>query len=214
MFSLIKDIIANNLRSLPIYLRWLERDLADCETILELGCGSYSPLLKIGLGHKIHAVDIWEPYVTKHNREGSYKSCTLDNILTMNYSEKSVDAVVMCDVLEHLERKYVYFIELFRKLENCARKKVILFTPNGFVENDEVDGDPYQRHVAAWYPRDYKRESYTVRGGTGFHWLYGKAGRIKYRPYTLMAYVGQLSQLLIYYIPNMAWYSYAVKEVK
>lgn len=213
MINLIKDIIANNLRSLPVYLRWLERDLADCESILELGCGSYSPLLKIGYGHKTHAVDIWEPYVTKHSEAGDYKSCTLDNILTMNYPEKSVDAIVMCDVLEHLERKDVYFAELFHKFETCARKKVILFTPNGFIANDEVDGDPYQRHVAAWYPCDYKREGYTVRGGTGFHWLYGKAGIIKRRPYTLMEYVGQLSQLLIYHFPNLAWHSYAVKEL-
>ena len=213
MFNLIKDIIANNLRSLPVYLRWLERDLADCDNILELGCGSDSPLLKIGLGHKTHAVDIWEPYIIKHSEVGNYKSCTLENILTMPYPEKSVDAIVMCDVLEHLERKEVYYTELFQRFENCARKKVILFTPNGFIENDEVDGDPYQRHVAAWFPEDYRREGYKVKGGAGFHWLYGKAGIIKRRPYTLMEYVGQLSQLLVYHFPNLAWHSYAVKEL-
>ena len=213
MFNLIKDIIANNLNSKPAYLRWLERDLADCDSILELGCGSDSPLLKIGLGHKTHAVDIWEPYVTRHQRLVDYETCTVANILTMNYPEKFVDAVVMCDVLEHLERKDVYYNELFRKMEQCARKKVILFVPNGFMENDEVDGDPYQRHVSAWCPNDYRREGYKIRGTTGFHWLYGKAGIVRWRPRVFMEYLGQLSQLLIYHFPKYAWHSYAVKEL-
>jgi len=59
MINLIKDILAANLHSQSVYLRWLKRDLADCESILELGCGSDSPLLKIGYGYKTHAVDIW-----------------------------------------------------------------------------------------------------------------------------------------------------------
>jgi len=213
MFNLIKDIIVNNLRSKPVYLRWLESDLADCDSILELGCGSDSPLLKIGLGYKTHAIDIWEPYVTKHNEAGNYKTCTVANILTMSYPEKSYDAIVMCDVLEHMERKEVYYTKLFRKFENCARKKVILLVPNGFMENDEVDGDPYQRHVSAWWPDDYKREGYKVKGTTGLHCLYGKAGIVKRRPFVLMSYIGQLSQLLIYHFPNLAWHSYAVKEL-
>jgi len=104
MINLIKDILAANLHSQSVYLRWLKRDLADCESILELGCGSDSPLLKIGYGYKTHAVDIWEPYVTKHTLAGNYKSCSLDNILTMHYPYKSVDAVVICDVLEHLDK--------------------------------------------------------------------------------------------------------------
>jgi len=196
-----------------VYLRWLERDLADCESILELGCGSYPPLLKIGLGHKTHAVNIWEPYIQKHIKEGNYSHCWQEDILTMPYPEKTYDAIVMCDVLEHLERKDVYYYDLFRRFENCARKKVILFTPNGFMENDEVDGDPYQRHVSAWFPEDFQREGYKVRGATGFHWLYGKAGIVKRRPRTPMEYYGQLSQLVIYYFPNLAWHSYAVKEL-
>ena len=66
------------------YLEWLKRDLADCESILELGCGRYSPLLKVGAGPRTVAVDIWKPYINMHRAANSYSRCIEANILTMD----------------------------------------------------------------------------------------------------------------------------------
>ena len=57
------------------YRTWLKRDLADCDSILELGCGSNSPILQIGYGAKTTGVDIFETYVDEHNRQGHYQHC-------------------------------------------------------------------------------------------------------------------------------------------
>lgn len=198
------------------YLRWLQRDLADCDSILELGCGSNSPILKIGYGFKTDAVDIWESYIDMHNRAGDYHNCILADILTLPLvpdKEKAYDAVVICDVLEHLPRQRVLDIDLFKALEKVARKKVILFTPNGFVENDEVDGDHYQRHVSAWEPEDYISHGYKVDGSTGLRWLMGKASLPKYHPYAIFQILIILSQPLVFKHPKIAWHSYAVKEL-
>ena len=195
------------------YLVWLKRDLADCESILELGCGRYSPLLKVGAGPRTVAVDIWEPYVTMHNKAKDYHTCVLGNILTMDLDSysKSFDAVVICDVLEHLPREEVLRIDLFKAIEKVARKKVILFTPNGFIENDKVDGDPYQEHVSAWEQEDYTSRGYKVVGSTGLRWLMGKASLPKYRPELLGQLLILFSQPLVYWFPDIAWHSYAVK---
>lgn len=193
------------------YLKWLERDLADCETILELGCGSNSPLLKIGLGKKTVAIDIWQPYVDMHNDKGDYADCWKADILKLGIAHK-YDAVVLCDVLEHLPRPEVRNSGLFDIIEAAARKKVILFTPNGFIENDEVDGDPYQAHVSAWEPEDYLKRGYTVKGATGIRYILGKASLPKYHPYSIMAIIAMLSQPIIFNHPKIAWHSYAVKE--
>lgn len=195
------------------YLRWLKRDLADCQSILDLGCGANSPILQIGLGNKAHAVDIFRPYVEMHNARHAYRRCTQDNILDMPFEDKAYDAVVICDVLEHLPREKVLSRDLFTQMERCARKKVIIFVPNGFIENDLVDGDPYQAHMSAWEPDDYTSRGYRVKGATGLRYLFGKASRPKYRPYGLCAIIGMLTQPYVYNRPHLAWHSYAVKEL-
>jgi len=196
------------------YRRWLKRDLADCESILELGCGSNSPILQIGYGDKTDAVDIWQPYVTKHKRNKSYRRCWRRDIMAMDIPANAYDAVVICDVLEHLSRAEVIDSDLFGKIEGCARKKVIIFTPNGFIENDEVDGDPYQAHISQWKPGDYEKRGYKVVGATGLIYLFGKASLPKYRPYSVCAIVGMLTKPLVYLYPKLAWHSYAVKELE
>lgn len=207
-WKVVKDWLVN---SYP-YLEWLKRDLADCESILELGCGSNSPLLKIGYGYKTDAVDIWQPYVDAHNERGDYRKCEQADILAMDFSGRSYDAVVICDVLEHLDKPKVYKVGLFGKVEKLAKKKVILFTPNGFVPNDEVDGDPYQAHISAWYPRDYRERGYKVVGSTGVRWLMGKASLPRFKPADLFQVLIMLTQPMVYWWPGVAWHSYAVKE--
>lgn len=196
------------------YKRWLKRDLADCRTILELGCGANSPLLQIGYGLKTTSMDMFQPYIDKHNRAGDYHKCFPQDILTYDFPVKLYDAVVITDVMEHLDRKTVINSGLFEKMERCAIKKVIIFTPNGFVENDEVDGDPWQRHISAWEPVDYARQGYKVRGATGLRYILGKASLPKYHPYSVFAIIAMLSQPIIFNNPELAWHSYAVKEIK
>lgn len=196
------------------YRNWLKRDLADCESILELGCGANSPILQIGYGHKTDAIDIWEPYITMHKSQGNYKDCQQASLLCSEVSPNSYDAVVILDVLEHLHRPHVKDSDLFTKMELWAKKKVIIFTPNGFVENDKVDGDPYQIHVSAWEPCDYRKRGYKVAGATGLRYIFGKASLPKYHPYSVFAILGMLSKPLVYHKPELAWHSYAVKEIK
>jgi hypothetical protein len=196
------------------YREWLKRDLGDCETILELGCGSNSPILQIGYGGKTWTVDIWQPYVEKHNQLKDYKVCLKADILDMAYGVKGYDAVVVFDVLEHLPKEKVLAFDLFTKMESSARKKVILFTPNGYVDNDEVDGDPYQKHLSAWEPEDYLKRGYTVHGATGLRYILGKASRPKYHPYSVFEIIAMISKPWIFNRPNIAWHSYAVKELE
>jgi len=195
------------------YRNWLKRDLVDCESILELGCGANSPILQIGYGPKTDAVDIWQPYVDMHNRASNYNRCHQSDILALDIPTEYYDAVVICDVLEHLEKDEVFRSNLLEKIEKVAIKKVILFTPNGFIENDEVDGDPFQAHLSAWEPEDYTGRGYKVVGATGFRWLFGKSSRPKYHPYSVCRIIGMISKPIVFNKPAWARHSYAVKKV-
>lgn len=194
------------------YRRWLKRDLADCDVILELGCGLNSPILYNEDAYRTDAFDIWQPYVDTHNRLGNYRHCYQADILKMVITAK-YDAVVICDVLEHLQKDEVYRTKLFDLIESIATKKVILFTPNGFIENDLVDDDPYQAHVSAWEPEDFLRRGYKVVGATGLRWLFGKASQPRYRPHAICAIIGMITKPFVFHRPKLARHSYAVKEL-
>ena len=195
------------------YRYWLKRDLADCESILELGCGPNSPILQMGDASRTDTVDIFEPYVDMHNRKGDYRHCQHADILTFDFPEKAYDAVVICDVMEHLSREAVKDSDLFAEMEKCARKRVIIFTPNGFIENDLVDEDSYQAHLSAWEPADYWERGYKVVGATGLRWLFGKAALPKYRPHRVCAIIAMLTKPLVFHRPEWAFHNYAVKEL-
>ena len=195
------------------YLRWLRRDLADCESILELGCGSNSPILRIGLGSRTDAVDIWQPYVDKHNAAQHYRQCFYGDILTLDEPLKAYDAVVMLDVLEHLPKDEVARARLFENMERWACKRVVLFTPNGYIDNNLVDDDPWQAHVSSWEPEDYRKRGYVVHGATGLRWILGKGSLPRWHPYSVFAIIAMTSMRFIYNKPEWAWHSYAVKEL-
>ena len=196
------------------YRTWLKRDLADCDSILELGCGSNSPILQIGYGKKTVGVDIFQPYVDVHNEHKDYQSCERADILSYQYLPRTFDAVVICDVFEHLDKDCVIKRKLFERMESTARKKVIIFTPNGWVENDPVDGNFAQEHKSAWEPVDYLSRGYSVKGTHGWRWIVGKAGLPKRKPISLWSIVAMLSLPVVFNHPEWAGHSYAVKVVK
>lgn len=193
------------------YRTWLKRDLADCKSILELGCGANSPILQIGYGKRTSAIDIWQPYVNQHLAGEHYRNCWQGDILTEQFYPKSYDAVVICDVLEHLPKDRIN--GLFNVLSSVARKKVIIFTPNGELDNDITDGNSYQGHLSTWEPKDYEKQGYKVFGATGLRHILGKGARPKYHPYSVMEIIAMLSQPYIYSKPGLAIHSYAIKEL-
>ena len=52
----------------------------------------------------------------------------------------SFDVVVAVDVLEHLERTDGF--DLLEAMEQLARQRVVVFTPNGFVAQGAREGNP------------------------------------------------------------------------
>jgi hypothetical protein len=53
-------------------------------------------------------------------------------------------------------------------MENVAKKKIIIFTPNGFLRQDEYDGDKLQIHKSGWTVDEFKKLGYEVKGINGW----------------------------------------------
>ena len=156
--SLITKII-------PTLPRLLEKSLIDCETLLDLGCGPSSPIGKINHNAFTTGVDGFEPYIDEARSNATHNVYYCGNVLDMEFDENSFDVVILIDVIEHLiEEDAIKILVLASK---WAKKKVIVNTPNGFVKQHALDGNPLQEHLSGWPNSKMKSMGFTTRGLAG-----------------------------------------------
>ena len=75
-------------------------------------------------------------------------------------------------MIEHLEKSDGF--KLIQIMESIAKKKVIIFTPNGFLRQEGVfDSNPWQEHVSGWEINEMEKLGFTVKGHGGHKTLRG-----------------------------------------
>lgn len=199
----------------------LQEELKDCESVLDLGCGPSSPLqyvknIKYSIG-----VEAFKPYLEESKRRKIHTEYIKKRIEEVDFPEKSFDAVILIEVLEHLPEETGYAI--LEKAERWAKKKVIVSTPNGFLSQNEYDGNPFQKHLSGWSIGTMKRLGFECRGLSGFKWLRQEApdeiaegdfmASIKKHPKFFWFVVATLSQLITYPFPKYAFELFCTRPV-
>jgi len=125
----------------------LRRELDDSSwSVLDLGSGIRPNAGVVLLNPSLH-VDVYTPYLDAIKNRSMTLLLDLSNGLD-NFIASSYDVVLLLDVLEHLQKAAA--LNLLAEAKRIARKKVIVFTSDGFLPQ-EVDawgkgGDTYQRH--------------------------------------------------------------------
>ncbi len=207
----MKQAIANWTRTLP---EELERAIGDAESVLDVGCGSASPLRLLKRRPKrLVGIDGFQPSIEKSRAQRIHDDYFCMDLLDIDrhFTAGSFECVVSIDVIEHFEKEQGW--ELLRKLETIASKRVVVFTPNGFLPQDEHSDNRLQRHRSGWSVEDFTRHGYTVIGMNGWKPLRGEFGRIRMRPTAAWLVVSRLTQYLVRSHPRHAFSLLAVKEV-
>ncbi|MHA1727880.1 MAG: glycosyltransferase [Promethearchaeota archaeon] len=190
-------------------LFYLKRELSDCYSVLDLGCGPYSPIgacnVKFSLG-----VDLFKPYITESRRFNNHNQYKLADIRKITIKSKSFDAVVALEVIEHFTKKEG--LELITKMQNWAKKKVIITTPNGFIHQTSYNENPLQEHKSSWNVKELKNMGFKVRGLHGWKKLRGHRAKLKYNPEFLWDFISEVSQVFLYYFPAKAFRLLCIKN--
>jgi hypothetical protein len=182
------------------------KELIDMESVLDLGCGRHSFVGILPPKVKKVGVEIYEPYIKEAVESKRLNHIVKADIKDVSFKEKSFDAVVALDVIEHLEKQDA--LELMRRMERWARRKVVIFTPNGFLEQGPLEDNPYQRHCSGWDVTFFKDNGYKVYGVRGIKQLRRKAND------RLSAVLVDLTQLLTYFLPKTAYQLFCMKEIR
>lgn len=194
------------------FLRLEEEVLSAGTTLLDVGCGSQSPIRFFS--HKLHyavGVDAFLPALEQSRQHAIHHDYRLLDLLQLDtaFAPKSFDVVLASDVIEHFEK--ADGLRLIQLMEQLARKKVIIFTPNGFQPQGECDGNPYQRHRSGWTVEEMRALGYSVSGMSGYKPLRGAFGEVRWQPKLFWHRLSVLTQPLVRHRPHLAYQLFCVK---
>jgi len=214
--SLQKRRLFNFLRPLydllfPAWTQYLRREIRPDDRVLDLGCGYNSPLQFCQTSYTT-GVDNFAPYLEESEKKGLHSEYVKADLREVEFPPSSYDIVMASEVLEHLSKEDGY--KLIAKMEQWARKKVILTTPNNFIPQDVFDDNPLQEHLSGWQAMDFKKIGFKVQGMNGGKRLRDEKGEIKNRPFFFWQQVSAVSQWFVYWCPEQAFQLFAVKNVR
>jgi len=205
----------------------LQKELNDCQTVLDLGCGPSSPIqfcqhIKYSIG-----VEAFKPYLTVSKKKKIHNKYLNKKIENLNFEENSFDAVILIEVLEHLSKKQGRSI--LKKAAKWAKKKVVLSTPNGYFQMGDVDKNPWQKHLSGWTTEELSNLGFKCHGLAGAKIFYKKENNIeslvndqkhspifyeniRFKPQRFFYFINALVQIVTYYFPKVSFGLLAVKN--
>jgi SAM-dependent methyltransferase len=193
------------LARLPFLLTYtsLDRLLRGSRSVLDVGCGASSPLRNVKFGGKRVGIDGFPDALAAAGARGIHDEYRLGDIRALPFPDKSFDAVVAFEVIEHLPKEDGR--AFLSELERVADKLVVVTTPNGFVPQGDVDGNPYQRHLSGWTVGEMRSADYVVRGIHGLKGVRGEEARIVRRPKPAWWLLTKLSEPFVFHRPGLAF---------
>jgi len=91
-----------------VFFYWvLEKELSNYETVLDVGCGHSSPIGSIEKNFKSEGIDIHIKTINESRKKRNHDKYTTGDITKLPnfYKDKSFDACVSIDVIEHFTKK-------------------------------------------------------------------------------------------------------------
>ena len=200
----------------------LRRNLKNCSTVLDLGCGPNSPLGALTHLSKRVGVEPFGPYLQSARNLGTHDEFHQKLITELDFEECSFDAVIMIDVIEHMTEEDG--LNALRLAEKWASKKVIINSPNGFIPQKSLDGNPLQEHKSGWSFDRMKELGYNSRGLAGPKWMRQEVASdtmgddlltsIRFRPKIVWFIIATLLQPIVYRFPRFAFSLMSVMDVR
>jgi SAM-dependent methyltransferase len=197
-----------------LYLRELEEAVGtDCETLLDIGCGSDSPIKLFSKRFYAVGVDAYLPSIKKSMTKRIH-----DKYFNMTFSELdkfescSFDCVFALDVVEHITKDEG--LRLLDNIERIAKKKVFVVTPNGFLPSGEFENNPWQVHKSGWTVEEMRKRGYNVSGINGLRTLRGERAILRFNPKLLWDIISTVTQYIVRNHPEFAFQILCIKTKK
>jgi ubiquinone/menaquinone biosynthesis C-methylase UbiE len=209
--SLYRKLVRKEFPSVEIEIR---RAVGDCKTLLDVGCGSSSPIKFFSDRLFCVGVDAHGPSIEKSKKEGIHDEYCETNVLNIRnrFDDNSFDCVLALELIEHLTK--VDGLNLLNMMERIAKKRVIVSTPNGYLPQSEYDGNPWQVHRSGWTLSEMRKREYKVIGIDAWRPLTRRILSMSMRSRAFWAEVADITQILVRNHPEKASRLLCIKAKK
>lgn len=172
----------------------LRKALLGCDSVLDVGCGFSTKLRELEApnttgfeGYQPDFEEAQKRQTHDHFVQGDARD------LIKHFRPNQFDACIAMDVIEHFTKEDG--LKLMQDMEQIAAKKVIFFTPNGFLPQKHAANDDLQAHLSGWEPADMQGRGYKVYGQLGPKPLRGECHALR-KPAAFWGIISMLWQIL------------------
>lgn len=189
----------------------IEREVKDCKTLLDVGCGANSPVQTFNKNLHCVGVDAFEPSIERSKKKKIHNEYVQADVLAIDtkFAPESFDIVVALDLIEHLEKSDG--LKLLDMMESIAARKVVVYTPNGFLPQGDRESNPWQVHLSGWTTEEFRNRGYQVYGVNGIKSMRGEFAKPKWRPWFFWAFISDITELFVKNKPEKAFQLFAIK---
>ena len=190
---------------------YLSKELADCRSVLDLGCGHNSLIQFCHVPWSL-GIEMFEPYIQQSRNRNIHSQYIQADVRKLKFRDRSFDAVIALELLEHLNKQEGY--ELIHNMESWARKRVVVSTPNGYLPHGCRDNNPFQVHQSGWEIDELRNLGFNVYGVSGLIALRNREGKMKFKPEILWQAVSGFTSVLLYRHPELSFELFCVKRIR
>jgi SAM-dependent methyltransferase len=122
-------------------------------------------------GDKAYIVgcDAFKPFLAKNKAYNPYDDLVLCEAHHLPFQEKCADIVLCFEMIEHMDKAAGY--NFLANLDSLARERLVLSTPNGYMEQHDTGDLEFEEHKSFWLSKDFEQAGFTVRKcGMGLNW--------------------------------------------
>lgn len=172
----------------------LRRAFLDCSSVLDVGCGKNSPLQFYAIKQLV-GLEGYGPDAEAAQQMNTHDQIIVGDVrnLPEYFHRNQFDACVALDVIEHLSKPDG--LKMLSDMEMLSTKKVIIFTPNGFLPQTHKEHSDLQEHLSGWRAAEMRAQGYKVIGLLGPKSLRGEYHGLKRKPKFFWAFIALLCHL-------------------
>jgi ubiquinone/menaquinone biosynthesis C-methylase UbiE len=191
----------------------LRRELKNCISFIELGCGSKSPAVGYIQNKYSVGVDRFLPSLKANKKQGYFKDYVLADLTSLPFKQRSFDCAAAFDVIEHLTKTQGN--KLINEMEKISSKKTVISTPNGFNSKCHLeDNNPLQIHKCGWTMNEFIKRGYAAFGIDGVLSFRGEYALATIKPEIFGALISRLSDPFVYKLPSTAFHLLCIKKIE
>jgi len=155
----------------------IQEEIMAIDTVLDFGCGIMTQSKDLNCKTMV-GVDIWGQYLDALKNKFTVLKVNLSKEQLDIFVDNSFDVVLLLDIVEHFDKSIA--INLIKQAERIARKKVIIYTPSGFLKQEKSPNstwganNPYQKHRCGFKAEELESMGYEVICLTDQYFNFGK----------------------------------------